>query len=73
MDDQTKFKKIISKLNNGYSPRIPKKSNEKNRVLESAKKLFDARDEIINLFEKVTFASKGNVFKTKKKEKKKKE
>ena len=72
MDDQTKFKKIISKLNNGYSPRIPKKSNEKNRVLESAKKLFDARDEIINLFEKVTFASKGNVFKTKKKEKKKK-
>ena len=29
-----------------------KKMNEKNRVLESAKKLSDARDEIINFFEK---------------------
>ena len=39
--------------------------DEKNRVLESAKNLSDARDEIINLFEKGTFPYKGNVFKTK--------
>ena len=30
----------------------PKKTNEKNRVLKSARKLSDARDEIINLFGK---------------------
>ena len=32
------------------------------------KKLSDARDEIINLFEKGIFPYKGNVFKTKEKE-----
>ena len=40
----------------------------KERVLESAKKLSDARDEIINLFEKGKFPYKGNLFKTKEKE-----
>ena len=30
--------------------------------------MFDGRDEIIDLFEKGTFPSKGNVFKTKEKE-----
>ena len=45
-----------------------KKIEEKNRVLKSAKKLFDARDDIIDLFEKGTFLYKGNVFKTKEKE-----
>ena len=44
-----------------------KKIEEKNRVLKSAKKLFDARDDIIDLFEKGTFLYKGNVFKTKEK------
>ena len=44
-----------------------KKIEEKNRVLKSAKKLFDARD-IIDLFEKGTFLYKSNVFKTKEKE-----
>ena len=44
------------------------KTNEKNRVLESARKLSDARDEIINLFEKGTFPYKDNTFKTKEKE-----
>ena len=43
---------------NDYGPRISKKIEEKNRVLKSAEKLFGARDDIIDLFEK------GNVFKT---------
>ena len=59
---------MINKLNNDYNPRSTKKANKKNRVLESARKLSDARDEIINLFEKGTFPYKGNVFKTKEKE-----
>ena len=45
-----------------------KKIEEKSRVLESARKLFDARDDIIDLFEKGTFPYKGNVFKTKEEE-----
>ena len=49
-----------------------KKKKEKSRVLESARKLFDARDDIIDLFEKGTFPYKGNVFKTKKKKNQKK-
>ena len=44
-----------------------KKEKEKKRVLESAKKLSDVRDEIIDLFEKGTFPYKDNVFQTKKK------
>ena len=47
-----------------------KKIVEKNRVLKSAIKLFDARDDIIDLFEKGTFPYKENVFKTKKESKK---
>ena len=42
---------------------------EKERVLESARKLLDVRKHIIDLFEKGTFPYKGNVFKTKEKEK----
>ena len=42
--------------------------NEKNRVLESARKLFDARDEIVNLFEKEIFPYKNDTFKIKEKE-----
>ena len=44
-----------------------KKIEEKNRVLESARKLFDARDEILDLFEKGIFPCKNNAF-TKEKE-----
>ena len=44
-----------------------KKIKEKNRVLKSAKELFDARDDIIDLFEKEIFPYKDNVFKTEKK------
>ena len=45
-----------------------KKIEEKSRVLESAIKLPDARDDIIDLFRKRTFPYKGNVFKTKEEE-----
>ena len=46
---------------------VEKKVEEKNRVLESVRKLSDARD-IIDLFKKGTFPYKGNAFKTKKEE-----
>ena len=64
---------IINKLNNDYTPRIPplpppKKKNENNRVLESARKLSDGRNEFINLFEKRIFPHKDNTFKTKEEE-----
>ena len=39
-----------------------KKAKEKNRVSESARKLSDARDNIIDLFEKGTFPYKANAF-----------
>ena len=58
IDDQTELKELINKLNN-YGPRISKKKKkkeEKNRVLKSAKKMFDARDDIIDLFEKGSFS-----------------
>ena len=48
-----------------------KKIEEKNRVLEFARKLSDARDDLIGFFENGTFPYKGNVFKTKKEESKK--
>ena len=47
---------------------IFEKTEDKNRVLESAKKVFDVRDDIIDLFEKRIFPYKDNVFKTEKKE-----
>ena len=68
IEDQTKLKKLINKLNNDYNPRSEKKRKEKNRVLESAKKLSDARDEIIILFEEGIIPYKDNTFKTKEKE-----
>ena len=62
IEEQTELRKLISKLNE-YGPRIFKKLEEKNRVLEYARKLSDARD-IIDLFKKVT-SYKDNAFKTK--------
>ena len=41
------------------------KIEEKNKVLESAVKLFCVREDIIDLFKKGIFLFKGNVFKTK--------
>ena len=48
---QAEIKELINKLNN-YGPRSSKKVKEKKRVLESAKKLFDAREDIIDFFVK---------------------
>ena len=62
---QTELRILINKLNNDYNPRKPKTAEEKNNVLESARKLLDARKDIIGFFEKLTFPYKGNVFKTK--------
>ena len=63
---QAELKGLINKLNN-YGPRSSKKVKKKKRVLDSEKKLFDAREDIIDLFVKGTFPYKGNVFKTKEK------
>ena len=67
IEKQAELKELINKLYN-YGQRISKEIEEKNRVLKSAKKLFDTRDDIIDLFEKATFPYKGNVFKTNKEE-----
>ena len=62
---QTELGILINKLNNDYNPRSLKKAKEKNNVLESARKLVDARKNIIGYFEKRTSPYKGNVFKAK--------
>ena len=67
IEEQAELKELINKLND-YGPRISKKIEEKNRVLKSARKLFDARDEILDLFEKGIFPCKNNAFETKEKE-----
>ena len=59
---------LISKLNNAYNSRNPKKAKEKNNLLKSARKLLDARKDIIGFFEEGTFPYKGYVFKTKEEE-----
>ena len=68
IEEQTELRILINKLNNDYKPRIPKKVKEKNSVLRSPRKLSDARDEIIDLFEKGIFPYKDNAFKTKEEE-----
>ena len=72
IEDKTNLKILINKLN-GYNPTKPKKIKEKKRVLESARKLSDARDEIINLSEKEIFLYNDKIFKTKEKEESKEE
>ena len=67
IEEQAELKELINKLND-YGPRISKKAKEKNSVLESARKLFDARDEIIDLFRKGIFPYKGSAFRTKEEE-----
>ena len=61
---QIELRILINKLNIDYNPRIPNKAKEKNRVLESARKLPDAKDDIIDLFKKGIFPYKDNAFKT---------
>ena len=48
-----------------YKPKINKKKEEKKKVLESAVKLFHAREDITGFYKKGIFPFKGNVFKTK--------
>ena len=62
---QTELRILINKLNNDYNPRSPKKAKEKNNILESSRKLLDARKYIIAFFQKGTFPYNRNVFKTK--------
>ena len=45
--------------------KIQKKKEEKNKVLESTRKLFDVRKDIIGFLKKGIFPFKSNVFKTK--------
>ena len=45
-------------------PRNTEKIEQKKRILESARKLQNARKDIIDLFEKGIFPYIGNVFKT---------
>ena len=52
ISDQVELEILINKLNNTYNPWSSKKVKEKNKVLESTKKLFDARKDIIVLLEK---------------------
>ena len=69
-EKQIELKILINKLNKHYNPRIPKKAKEKNRVLESAKKLSDAMILLIFL-KKEFFRIKIMHLKQKKKNQKK--
>ena len=66
IDDQTKLKILINKLNE-HNPRNTKKVEEKERVLESTRKFLDVRKHIIDLFEKELFRIKVMYSKQKKK------
>ena len=52
-------------MNNDHDPRKIEKIEQRKGVLESARKLRDARKDIIDFFEKGIFLYRGNVFKTK--------
>ena len=71
IEEQTELRELINKLND-YGPRISKKIKKKQQkrkiVSESRKKLLNARDDIIDRFEKGTFPYKGSVFRTKEEE-----
>ena len=59
IEDQRNLEILINKLNNGYNPKNYEKNKRKKRVLESAKKLSDARKDVINLFVKGIFPYRG--------------
>ena len=67
INDQTELKILINKLNNDYNKKKDK-ITEENKVLESARKLSNARDDIIDLFKEETFPLKDNASKIKEKE-----
>ena len=71
IEDQTKSKILINKLNNDYTPRIPKKPDEKNRVSECAIKLSNARDKLLIFLRKEFFCIKITHLRQKKKNQKK--
>ena len=71
INDQTELNIFINKLNNDYTPRNTEKIEEKKRVSESARKLQNARKDIIDFSEKGIFPYKGNAFKTKQEEEQK--
>ena len=54
-DDQIKLKVLINKLNNNYNPTNKIKRKEKEDTLNSAKKLFSIREEIIRAFKRRIF------------------
>ena len=58
---------LINKVNNYHNPWNKKQAKEIKRVLQSTKKLFHARKDIIDFFEKGIFPYKNNGFKTKEK------
>ena len=70
INDQTKLNILINKLNNEYNPRNPEKVKEKKEVLESARKLQDAKNDITDLFEKGIFRIGVIYLKQKKNQKK---
>ena len=55
IEDKKKLKILINKLNYDCNPRDTKEVEEKERVLESAKKLSDARKDIIYLLKNEFF------------------
>ena len=54
-DDQKMLKMLINKLNNGYNPRDETKIKEKLGTINSAKKLFSIRENVIRAFKKGIF------------------
>ena len=54
-DDQKMLKMLINKLNNDYNPRNETKIKEKDGTINSAKKLFSIRENIIRAFKKGIF------------------
>ena len=70
VNDQQDLNILINKLKNNYESRNLEKVEEKKRVLKSARKLQNARKDIINFFEEGIFPYRGNVFKTKEKQEK---
>ena len=70
LNNQKDLNILINKLNNDYEPRNTEKIEEKKRVLKSARKLQNARKDIITFFEKEIFPYRGSVFKTKEEQEK---
>ena len=56
---QTELRILINRLHNDYNTKSLQKVKEKNNLLKYARKLFDARKDIIDFFEKGTFLYKG--------------